>query len=94
VTYISLDYTLTEEEEGENISDNKELREEEDTYDETNSKIPKVPFQPLNPTELENPAPSMKSIQKEATTTPRKGTTCLSASPYLVSRPSPRIVTR
>ena len=49
-TDISLDYTLTEEGKGDNISGNKEKRNNGDTEDETNMKRPKVPRQPLKPT--------------------------------------------
>ena len=48
---ISLDYILTEEGKGDNISGNKEKRNDGDTKDETNMKRPKVPLQPLKPTE-------------------------------------------
>ena len=41
VAEISLDYTLSEEGEGDNISGNKELREEGDNADESISKRPK-----------------------------------------------------
>jgi hypothetical protein len=51
VVDISLDYTLSKEGEGDSISGNKELREEGNTIDETNSKRPKVPLQPINTTE-------------------------------------------
>ena len=43
---VSLDYTLSEEGEGDNISGNEELRGETEHEDETNSKRPKVPLQP------------------------------------------------
>ena len=46
VAEVSLDYTLTEEGEGDNISGNKELRDEAEHEDENNSKRLK---QPLNP---------------------------------------------
>jgi hypothetical protein len=50
VADISLDYTLTDEGKGDNISGNKEKRNDGDTEDETNLKKPKVPLQPLKPT--------------------------------------------
>jgi hypothetical protein len=46
VAEVSLDYTLTEEGEGDNISGNKELRDEAEHEDENNSKRLK---QALNP---------------------------------------------
>ena len=46
VAKVSLDFTLSEEGEGDNISDNKELRDETKHEDETNSKRPKVPPHP------------------------------------------------
>ncbi len=51
VAEISLDYILTEEGKGDNISGNKQKRNNGDTEDETNMKRPKVPLQPLKPTE-------------------------------------------
>ncbi len=48
VADISLDFSLPEEEEENNISGKKELREEGDTNDENNSKRPKVPLGPIN----------------------------------------------
>ena len=47
VAEVYLDFTLTEEEEGDNISGNKELRDDTKKEDETNSKRPKVPLHPL-----------------------------------------------
>ena len=47
---VSLDYTLTDEGEGDNICGNKELRDEAEHEDENNSKRPKVPLNP-EPTE-------------------------------------------
>ena len=46
---ISLDYTFTEEGKGDNISGNKQKRNDGDTKDETNMKRPKVPLQPFKP---------------------------------------------
>ena len=46
IAEVSLDYTLSEEGEGDNISGNKELQGETKHEDETNSKRPKVPPQP------------------------------------------------
>ena len=46
VAEVSLDFTLSEEGEGDNISGNKELRCEIEHEDETNSKRPKVPLHP------------------------------------------------
>ena len=46
VADVSPDYTLSEEGEGENISGNKELRNEADLEDESSSKRPKVPLSP------------------------------------------------
>ena len=43
---MSLDFTLSEEGEGDNISGNKELRGDAEHEDETNSKRPKVPLRP------------------------------------------------
>jgi hypothetical protein len=45
VTELSQDFTLSEDGEGDNISDNKELRKEGDDEDENNSKRAKVPLQ-------------------------------------------------
>ena len=42
-----MDYTLSEEGEGDNISGNKELRDEAEHEDENNSKRPKVPLNPV-----------------------------------------------
>ena len=44
---VSLDYTLSEEGEGDNISGNKELRDEPEHEAENNSKRPKVPLNPV-----------------------------------------------
>ena len=44
---VSLDYTLSEEGEGDNISGNKELRDELENEDENNSKRPEVPLNPV-----------------------------------------------
>ena len=46
VAEISLDYTLSEEREGDNISGNKELKDEGDLEDASNSKRPKGPLPP------------------------------------------------
>ncbi len=43
----SADFTLSEEGEGDNISGHKELLEESEYEDESNSKRPKVPLHPL-----------------------------------------------
>jgi hypothetical protein len=43
---VSLDYTRSEEREGDSISGNKELRNDANEEDETNSKRPKVPLHP------------------------------------------------
>ena len=47
MTEISKDYTLSEEGEGDSISNNKELRNDGDNEDENNSKRAKGPLQPL-----------------------------------------------
>ena len=46
VAKVSLDQTLSEEGEGDNINGNKELRDLGDNEDENNSKRPKVPLHP------------------------------------------------
>ncbi len=46
VAEVSLDFTLSEEREGDNISGNKELQGETGHVDETNSKRPKVHLHP------------------------------------------------
>ncbi len=43
----SADFTLSEEGEGDNLSGHKELLEESEHEDESNSKRPKVPLHPL-----------------------------------------------
>ena len=43
---ISKDYILSEEREGDNINGNKELQNEGDNEDESNSKRAKGPLQP------------------------------------------------
>ena len=43
---VSLDFTLSEEGEGDNISGNKDFRGESEHEDETNSKRPKAPLHP------------------------------------------------
>jgi hypothetical protein len=43
---VYLDLSLTEEEEGDNISGNKELRDDTEQEDDTNSKRLKVPLHP------------------------------------------------
>ncbi len=43
----SVDFTLSEDGEGDNISGHKELLEDTKHEDETNSKRPKVPLHPL-----------------------------------------------
>ncbi len=48
VAEASLDYTLSEEREGDNISGNKEIREDGDHEDKNNSKRPKEPLHPIN----------------------------------------------
>ena len=45
-TEFSQDFTISEEGEGDNISGNKELRDDKDTEDENISKRVKVPPQP------------------------------------------------
>jgi hypothetical protein len=50
VAEVSLDYTLTDEGEGDNINGNKELRDGAEHEDENNSKRTKVPLNPV-PTE-------------------------------------------
>ena len=47
VAELSLDYTLSEEGEGDNISGNKELKDAADREDESNFKRPKVPLPPV-----------------------------------------------
>jgi len=47
VAEVSLDYTLSEEGEGDNISGNKELRDDAEHEDENNSKRPKLPLNPV-----------------------------------------------
>ena len=49
VAEVSLDYTLTEEGEGDNITGNKELRDEAEHEDENNSKRLKLPLNPDAP---------------------------------------------
>ena len=44
-TEFSQDFTISEEGEGDNISGNKELRDDKDTEDENSSKRVKVPHQ-------------------------------------------------
>ncbi len=51
VADISQYYTLSDEGEGENISGNKDLRDEQDIEDETNSMRPKVPQPRTEPLE-------------------------------------------
>ena len=46
VAKVSLDFTLSEEGKGDNISGNKLLRGSAEHEDETNSKRPKVPLYP------------------------------------------------
>jgi hypothetical protein len=46
VAYIFLDFTLSEEGEGDNINGNKELEDEGEHEVENISKKPKVPLQP------------------------------------------------
>jgi hypothetical protein len=47
VAEVYLDFTLTMEEERDNIRGNKELQDDTEQEDETNSKRPKVPLHPL-----------------------------------------------
>jgi hypothetical protein len=61
---ISLDYTLTEEGKGVNISGNKEKHNDGDTKDETNLKRLKVPLQPIKPRESENPATNPNNMER------------------------------
>ncbi len=46
VAEVFLYFTLSEEGEGDNISGNKELRDEAEHEDDANSKRPKVPLHP------------------------------------------------
>jgi hypothetical protein len=48
IAKVSLDYTLSEEGEGDNIRGNNELRGETKHEDETNPKRPKLHLQPPN----------------------------------------------
>jgi hypothetical protein len=51
IAAASVDFTLSEEGEGDIINGNKELRTEGDDEDETNSKRPKVPLTGDEPAE-------------------------------------------
>ena len=61
VTDLSQDFTLSDEEEGDNISGNKELRDDKDTEEETNSKRVKVPLKPPKQNERTPCTPTTKS---------------------------------